>query len=81
MTSSREQVIEIVIKPLLALYKQPAHWDSKERLEAARESYIDSLIGFEPRALREAIKCIRAKHAGWEIPPPAIVVREANYAS
>ena len=79
--ATEEEVVEIILRPLLSLYKQPKHWDSEERIIAAKEAYIDALKPFSRRAIENAKVAVIGKHFGWEMPTAAELVKEAHRAS
>ena len=79
--ATAEEVIEVVLRPLLSLYKQPKHWDSEERVTAAKDAYISALLPFGKRAIENAKIAVIGKHFGWEMPTVAELVKEAHLAS
>jgi len=79
--ATEQEVIEVVLKPLLSLYRPPAHWSDEETLIAAKQNYIEALMPFRLKALQQAKAAVVAKHNGWEMPPPSSIVREAYNAS
>ena len=79
--ATEQEVIDVVLKPLLSLYRPPAHWSDEETLLAAKQNYIAALTPFKVKALQQAKAAVVAKHNGWEMPPPSAIVREAYNAS
>tara|TARA_R100001015_G_C4602122_1_gene157076 strand:- start:935 stop:1177 length:243 start_codon:yes stop_codon:yes gene_type:complete len=79
--ATEEEVIEVILRPLLSLYKQPKHWDSEERVVAAKEAYVAALKPFSRRSIENAKIAVIGKHLGWEMPTVAELVKEAHLAS
>lgn len=79
--ATEEEVIEVILRPLLSLYKQPKHWDSEERVTAAKDAYISALTPFSKKAIEKAKITVIGKHFGWEMPTVAELVKEAHLAS
>lgn len=79
--ATENEVIEVVLRPLLSLYKQPKHWDSEERVIAAKEAYISALTPFSKKSVEKAKVAVIGKHFGWEMPTVAELVKEAHLAS
>ena len=79
--ATREEVLQIVVKPMTDLYNQPHGDFSEARLKRVAESYVHALEPFSTSALQKAWDQVVSKHDRWDWPTPAKIKREAYLAS
>lgn len=72
-----QEVVEIIVNPMITLYNAPDGNMDAERLRAIRDAYIDALTPFSARALKLAWSATVSKHQRWDWPTIAAIKREA----
>ena len=80
--ASYEEVDEIIVRPMQAIYRAPDGMNGDvARLKAVRDQFCKSLSVYDAATLRRAWERVVVRHYGWEWPTLNEIVREASLCS